>query len=208
MTSVSMTPHREPAEAVVAVLGFDAQRGLGRAEAARRLDQFGPNRLKSAPETPWWRRLIEQFQNVKVHPVGRHRVRGDRVGLPGSARDRAALRRDRYSGDRRHQRRARVQPGGAGGKVDPGADGARRPRIERGPRWRAQAHSGPYDRARRHSPDRSGGQDPGRHPGGRKRQSPDRRSRLDRREPAGCSRAGRNRTRPTRPMRAPWPLPR
>ena len=59
-------PHREPAEAVVSALGSDAARGLSRAEAQRRLDQYGPNRLKSAPETPWWHRLLEQFQNFLV----------------------------------------------------------------------------------------------------------------------------------------------
>ena len=40
--------------------------GLTRAEAERRLAEHGPNRLKSAPETPWWRRLAEQFQNFLV----------------------------------------------------------------------------------------------------------------------------------------------
>jgi Ca2+-transporting ATPase len=39
---------------------------LSRDEAHRRLEHYGPNRLKSAPETPWWRRLLEQFQNFLV----------------------------------------------------------------------------------------------------------------------------------------------
>jgi Ca2+-transporting ATPase len=60
------TPHREPAEGVVSALGSDFASGLSRAEAQRRLEQYGPNRLKSAPETPWWERLIEQFQNFLV----------------------------------------------------------------------------------------------------------------------------------------------
>jgi P-type Ca2+ transporter type 2C len=59
-------PHGAEAEAVVAALGSDAQRGLDPAEARRRLERHGPNRLRSAPETPWWRRLLEQFQNVLV----------------------------------------------------------------------------------------------------------------------------------------------
>jgi P-type Ca2+ transporter type 2C len=59
-------PHREPADAVVSALGSDAARGLSRAEAQRRLEQYGLNRLKSAPETPWWHRLLEQFQNFLV----------------------------------------------------------------------------------------------------------------------------------------------
>jgi len=58
--------HREPADAVVAALGSDAARGLSSAEAGARLDRDGPNRLKSAPETPWWWRLLEQFQNFLV----------------------------------------------------------------------------------------------------------------------------------------------
>ena len=59
-------PHREPADAVIAALGTDAARGLSSAEAKGRLERYGPNRLKSAPETPWWRRLLEQFQNFLV----------------------------------------------------------------------------------------------------------------------------------------------
>src|SRR5215207_10900701 len=59
-------PHREGADAVMAALQADASRGLTAAEAARRLSEIGPNRLASAPETPWWHRLLEQFQNFLV----------------------------------------------------------------------------------------------------------------------------------------------
>jgi len=65
-TSLVAGPHAKPAEAVVAELGSDAARGLNRDEARQRLEQYGPNQLKSAPETPWWERLIEQFQNFLV----------------------------------------------------------------------------------------------------------------------------------------------
>jgi Ca2+-transporting ATPase len=58
--------HREPPGGVVAALGSDSARGLSLAEAKRRLDEYGPNRLQSAPETPWWERLLEQFQNFLV----------------------------------------------------------------------------------------------------------------------------------------------
>ena len=64
--SIPITPHREPAEVVVSALGSDAVRGLTVAEARQRLEQYGPNRLKSAPETPWWKRLLEQFENFLV----------------------------------------------------------------------------------------------------------------------------------------------
>ncbi len=63
---IPSAPHREPADAVVAALGSDIPRGLSRAEAQKRLDLYGPNLLKSAPETPWWRRLLEQFESFLV----------------------------------------------------------------------------------------------------------------------------------------------
>jgi Ca2+-transporting ATPase len=51
---------------VVAGLGSDVSRGLSQAQALERLERHGPNRLKSAPETPWWERLLEQFRNFLV----------------------------------------------------------------------------------------------------------------------------------------------
>jgi len=63
---IPAAPHREEAAAVVAALASDTTRGLSRAEAQRRLSEYGLNRLKSAPETPWWRRLLEQFENFLV----------------------------------------------------------------------------------------------------------------------------------------------
>jgi Ca2+-transporting ATPase len=58
--------HHEPATTVVAALGSDAAHGLSLAEARRRLDAHGPNRLQSAPGTPWWKRMLEQFQSFLV----------------------------------------------------------------------------------------------------------------------------------------------
>ncbi len=63
---ISPAAYREPAEAVIAALGSDVAHGLKHDEAQRRLVQFGSNRLKSRPSTPWWRRLLEQFQNFLV----------------------------------------------------------------------------------------------------------------------------------------------
>ena len=60
------SPHRQPANTVVAALASDGVRGLRDDEARRRLEQYGPNSLKSAPETPWWKRLLEQFENFLV----------------------------------------------------------------------------------------------------------------------------------------------
>jgi len=66
LNGIPAAPYREPAEAVISALGSDPARGLSNAEAQRRLDQYGPNQLKSAPEMPRWRLLLEQFQNFLV----------------------------------------------------------------------------------------------------------------------------------------------
>ena len=58
--------HAVPAETVVFALGSDPARGLDRSEAQRRLQQYGPNQLASAPEIPWWKRFLEQFENFLV----------------------------------------------------------------------------------------------------------------------------------------------
>ncbi|MFQ3787243.1 cation-translocating P-type ATPase [Halomonas sp. A29] len=38
--------------------------GLSDEEATSRLDRYGPNRLKQEKGRPWWRRLLEQFNNI------------------------------------------------------------------------------------------------------------------------------------------------
>ncbi|QTF91221.1 HAD-IC family P-type ATPase [Halomonas sp. BM-2019] len=38
--------------------------GLGGREAKRRLSEYGPNQLKQAEGRPWWKRLLEQFNNI------------------------------------------------------------------------------------------------------------------------------------------------
>jgi Ca2+-transporting ATPase len=64
--TILTSPYRATESAVVAALATDAMGGLASAEAQRRLEQYGDNRLKSAPETPWWKRLLEQFENFLV----------------------------------------------------------------------------------------------------------------------------------------------
>ena len=64
--SLPTSAYRDPASAVVAALATDSVRGLPQSEAHRRLEQYGHNRLKSVPETPWWKRLLEQFENFLV----------------------------------------------------------------------------------------------------------------------------------------------
>ena len=64
--STSQQPHCQPAATVLRELKSDGQRGLTQAAALERLELYGPNELKGAAETPWWRRLVEQFENFLV----------------------------------------------------------------------------------------------------------------------------------------------
>ncbi|MCW5612029.1 MAG: cation-translocating P-type ATPase [Rubrivivax sp.] len=66
VTEPPTDPSLQAAEAVVQALGSDAERGLGTAEAARRLAADGPNLLKAVPPVPAWRRLLAQFQDPLV----------------------------------------------------------------------------------------------------------------------------------------------
>ena len=61
-----LPPFRDRIDAVLSALASDAAAGLSRDEADRRLSQYGPNQLKSAPPTPWWRHLLDQFANFLV----------------------------------------------------------------------------------------------------------------------------------------------
>ncbi|MGI6207732.1 MAG: cation-translocating P-type ATPase [Anaerolineae bacterium] len=58
--------HAFPLDAVVAALGSDVNRGLSAQEAARRLEQYGPNELREAPRPGFWQLLLRQFKNFLV----------------------------------------------------------------------------------------------------------------------------------------------
>jgi Ca2+-transporting ATPase len=58
--------HAQSIAAVLEGAGTDGRSGLTRDEARRRLEQFGPNRLESAPPIPWWWRLAAQFRELVV----------------------------------------------------------------------------------------------------------------------------------------------
>ncbi len=73
MTDTQSTPettqqpfYQRSADAVVAALHSNAQRGLSAAEVRARLQQYGPNELQSEPPTPAWRRFLMQFQETLV----------------------------------------------------------------------------------------------------------------------------------------------
>ena len=51
---------------IAKTLGADLENGLSAAEASRRLAESGPNELRSAPQTPVWRRVLSHFQDPLV----------------------------------------------------------------------------------------------------------------------------------------------
>ena len=217
--SIPTAPHREPAEAVVSALGSDIARGLSRAEAQQRLDLYGPNRLKSAPETPWWRRLLEQFQNFLVIILLVATVISMVEWLLQDPRE-TALPYEAivilaivvlnallgYVQESRAEKSVRALMALAAPEATVVRDGERQRVRDR------------RDRSRRHRAGRGRGQDPGRRPRHRKCKSPGRRGPPDRRERAGGEgdAADRRRRRPRRPPqhavlehgRHLWPRPR
>jgi P-type Ca2+ transporter type 2C len=62
----TIAPYQQTAQAAVTALTSDIERGLSSAEARERLEQFGPNELQAQAALPWWRRLLEQFQDTLV----------------------------------------------------------------------------------------------------------------------------------------------
>jgi len=50
----------------IAALGGDAQRGLAVTEAARRLEQYGPNLLQQGSQRGPWHILIDQFADFMI----------------------------------------------------------------------------------------------------------------------------------------------
>ena len=56
-------PSLADAQAVAASLGVDPNTGLSQAEAERRLAQYGPNELASAPPVPKWKKFPAQFKD-------------------------------------------------------------------------------------------------------------------------------------------------
>ena len=62
----SLPWHATPADAVMADLGVDPDRGLTSAEVTSRLDRYGPNRLPEAHRRGPWARLGAQFNNPLI----------------------------------------------------------------------------------------------------------------------------------------------
>nr|NLI50021.1 cation-translocating P-type ATPase [Propionibacterium sp.] len=60
-------PHELDQADVLAAWGGRADRGLDSDEAARRLEEHGPNEVRSAPPVPLWRRIAAQFRDPLVY---------------------------------------------------------------------------------------------------------------------------------------------
>src|SRR5687768_6384503 len=59
--------HHVPAAEVARLLGVDVEAGLPGDEAARRLAEFGPNRVTARRGTPAWLKFLGQFHQPLVY---------------------------------------------------------------------------------------------------------------------------------------------
>lgn len=59
-------PYQESADAVLAALGTEPQRGLSGTEARTRLERDGRNELTGEEPVPWWKKFLAQFKDVLV----------------------------------------------------------------------------------------------------------------------------------------------
>ena len=166
-------PYRRSADEVVAALGTDARRGLGREEARRRLERHGRNELSAEKPVPAWRKFLAQFQDVLVILLLAAALVS--AGLWLLERDtRAALRGPGDPRRRAAQRADGLRPAGAGGAgrrgAAPDVGGARQRRPRRRaaehPRGRGGAGRRHRDRGGRHHPRRRAGDPVHRAPGG------------------------------------------
>ena len=66
--AVRDTPwHTRPADDVVQELETDAESGLSADEAADRLEEYGPNQIRTGEMMPWWRILLHQFTDPLIY---------------------------------------------------------------------------------------------------------------------------------------------
>jgi magnesium-transporting ATPase (P-type) len=63
----ALEPWRRDAGAVAAEMGVDIRQGLSRAEAAARLERYGPNQLDAAERVPAWRKFLAQFADPLIY---------------------------------------------------------------------------------------------------------------------------------------------
>jgi Ca2+-transporting ATPase len=67
LRSIDSTPcHARPAGDAAHHFGVEPGAGISAAEAGRRLETCGPNRLAEASRMPWWRAFLRQFQDLLI----------------------------------------------------------------------------------------------------------------------------------------------
>src|SRR5215475_15269399 len=67
MTGVVTAWHAMSVDDVVKSLATDCEKGLDAAEAARRLQEYGPNRLPEGKKRGPFMRFLSQFNNILVY---------------------------------------------------------------------------------------------------------------------------------------------
>ena len=184
-------------EDVASDLGVDIHAGLASDEAARRLEQYGPNAFVAAQGEPRWRAFVRQYRDPMQIVL---LVAGHREHLAAAR----ARHRPRPALPDAVQRRSRPEPGGQGG-----GGGRRAPEDddhqgEGPPERRADPDPGRAARPRRRRLDRGRRRRAGGRPAAEDGDARGRRVGADRREPAGSERrrdrhaAGRTAGRPDR----------
>jgi len=66
MEDEQLVCHSRDIESVAQALGTNVETGLSAEEAARRLEQYGPNALREKPRPTFWKRLFDQLNNFLV----------------------------------------------------------------------------------------------------------------------------------------------
>ncbi|MFW6290464.1 MAG: HAD-IC family P-type ATPase, partial [Mariniphaga sp.] len=59
--------HSMKADEVIEKLDTDKKNGLKDEEIPKRLDKYGKNKLPKGKKKPWWKRLLEQFNNLLIY---------------------------------------------------------------------------------------------------------------------------------------------
>ncbi len=59
--------HSMEADEVIDKLNTDKENGLGDEEITERQEKYGKNKLPKGKKNPWWKRLLEQFNNILIY---------------------------------------------------------------------------------------------------------------------------------------------
>ena len=181
------------AEETVKELRTDLVTGLSSQEAAKRLEEWGPNKLAEARKKPYILLFLEQLNDAMIYILIAAAVVS---GLLGEISDRG-----HHHGRRPGQRLRRRHPGGQGREGPRGPQEARESPGRSQARWPARRGRGGRHSPRRCHPHRRGTRHPLRPPlGGKASTSRSRRPRS----PASRCPSRRTRALCSRTRRRPW----